>query len=379
MIGHNNPPRAEWESNPAGWVVVSRELRNHPIVGAGRPVPPADPRRGADSRMEAWLDLVCLAQYKQTRVPRRGRVMTLDVGQLMGSRRWLATRWNWSEKTVRHFLEVLEAEGMISFIHNDRGPIAGGYGQTLGNVITVCNYSKYQLYSDLITDQMKRLKGPDRGLIGARSRGPIKGPDKGPIDAPEDAEIAMACAEGWAGKGPDQGPTQGPTPEPERGHILTTNNKKEEDTPPTPQGGQPALIEPPEPKGKRKATQADALACFEAWNALALRLGLPQSRTLTPQWSKQLIARLNEHGGVEAWTLALANVERSAFLQGKTKTDSNWRASFPFMLQASSFAKVVDGVYGNGAHAEPEKPKQPAPEMAPWLRDALERVRRNGY
>jgi hypothetical protein len=164
-----------------------------------------------------------------------------------------------------------------------------------------------------------------------------------------------------------------------------TNNQEREEVPPlSPQGGAPALIEQgawpdPQPAGKRKVTQADALACFEAWNALALRLGLPQSRTLTPQWSKQLIARLNEHGGVEAWTLALANVERSAFLQGKTKTDSNWRASFPFMLQASSFAKVVDGVYGNGAHAEPEKPKQPAPEMAPWLRDALERVRRNGY
>jgi hypothetical protein len=234
MIGHNKPPRAEWEANPAGWIAVSRELRNHPIVGSGKPVVPADPRRGADSRQEAWLDLLCLAQYKKTRVPNRGRAMTLDVGQLIGSRRWLATRWNWSEKTVRHFLEVLEAEGMISFIHSDRGPEEGRRDQFAAGVISVCNYSNYQVYRDLITDHVKRVKGPNRGPIGAQERGPERGQPKGPEPTAEDVAIAVACADGWADRGPEQGPIQGPKADPERGHILTSNNSKKDNPPLSP-------------------------------------------------------------------------------------------------------------------------------------------------
>jgi hypothetical protein len=228
MIGHNKPPRAEWESNPSGWIAVSRELRNHPIVGAGKPVAPADPRRGAFSRMEAWLDLLCLANYKKTRVPNRGQVMTLDVGQLVGSRRWLANRWNWSDKAVRHFLGVLDDEGMIDFIHSDRGPQTDRHNNIQAATISICNYSNYQLYKDLITDHVKRVKGPTRGPLGAHSRGPLKGPEAGPEAGAEEQAIAVACADGWSAKGPEQGPDKGPLPPPERGHILTSNNLKKE-------------------------------------------------------------------------------------------------------------------------------------------------------
>lgn len=105
----------------------------------------------------------------------------------------------------------------------------------------------------------------------------------------------------------------------------------------------------------------DAHQAFEDWNALALRCGLQQARSLTPQRRQKLVARIREHGGMAAWARALANVERSSFLRGSN--DRGWRADFDFLLQPASFAKVHDGTYGNGAHA-PQPPKNNIREMA---------------
>ncbi len=94
------------------------------------------------------------------------------------------------------------------------------------------------------------------------------------------------------------------------------------------------------------------LEAFQAWNAMALRCGLPQASRLTPKRKTQIRARIREHGP-DSWATALANVERSKFLRG---IDRDWRASLDFLLQPSSFAKVVEGTYGNGAHAEDPPP-----------------------
>jgi uncharacterized protein YdaU (DUF1376 family) len=136
---------------------------------------------------------------------------------------------------------------------------------------------------------------------------------------------------------------------------------------------------PPSPQDEPKkfrATEGDALRCFEAWNATALKLGLAQARTLTPARSRSLKARLNEHG-LGSWDTALANVGRSAFLQGKN--DRNWRADFDFLVQATSYGKIVDGRYGNGAHAEPEAKKAEPATMPDWMWEAIKRQRENGY
>jgi len=106
-----------------------------------------------------------------------------------------------------------------------------------------------------------------------------------------------------------------------------------------------------------ETTPLKALEAFQAYNELAQRVGLPTARTLTPQRRKNLMARLREHGGMEAWHRVLANVENSAFLKGKNAR--GWRADFDFLVQASRFAKVIDGVYGErkqeaGASTESE-------------------------
>lgn len=101
-----------------------------------------------------------------------------------------------------------------------------------------------------------------------------------------------------------------------------------------------------------------ALEAFGLYNDLAQKIGLPTARTLTPQRRKSLVARMREHGGLDAWRQALANVERSAFLRGESSGRPGWRADLDFLLQSSRFTKVVEGGYGNGAHAKTDDPAE---------------------
>jgi hypothetical protein len=68
------------------------------------------------------------------------------------------------------------------------------------------------------------------------------------------------------------------------------------------------------------------------------------------------MARLREHGGMDAWGIVLGNIEKSAFLRGNNPR--GWTVNFDFLLQAASFSKVVDGTYGNGAHASQSMPQE---------------------
>jgi hypothetical protein len=261
-FGHNNPPR-DWEINPAGWYAVSRDLHEHPIVGAGQPVKPADPSRGAYSRMEAWEDLLRRAQYKPARVVNRGRAMVLDVGQLMGARAFLAKVWNWSDKTVRGYLDVLERDGMISFGEGQQGDESETTeGQQFQqsrsnavNVITVCNYSRYQLRVHAITEYVEGVKGPARGQQRASKRasswaseGPAVAEQKGQQFNEESSLLSVPYGDARLPEGQQLAvgadatrASEGPAVPQEKGQTLTTNkgsNPEEESHPITTAGAE---------------------------------------------------------------------------------------------------------------------------------------------
>ncbi|NYD88773.1 hypothetical protein [Sphingomonas melonis] len=86
----------------------------------------------------------------------------------------------------------------------------------------------------------------------------------------------------------------------------------------------------------------------EAWNEMASRIGLPTVRKLTADRRKRLNARLREHP-VEHWTEAIGAIERSPFLRGDSR--GGWRADFDFLLQPSSFLKLIEGSYDRSAQA----------------------------
>lgn len=85
---------------------------------------------------------------------------------------------------------------------------------------------------------------------------------------------------------------------------------------------------------------------FAAFNEMAGRIGLPKALKLTPARKAKLRARLNGHG-LPLWVGALGKIEASPFLRGDSK--GGWRAGLDFLLQESSFNKLVEGSYDRTA------------------------------
>ena len=125
-------------------------------------------------------------------------------------------------------------------------------------------------------------------------------------------------------------------------------------------------------------TPTQVLEAFSLYNETALRCALSQAVSLTPERKKKIRARISDHGGVEAWKTAMANIERSAFLRGKN--DRSWRADLDFVLQPSSFTRLVEGGYGNGAHAEGDTPEEtPQQRNRRIMAEAVAQEKRRGY
>jgi hypothetical protein len=85
------------------------------------------------------------------------------------------------------------------------------------------------------------------------------------------------------------------------------------------------------------------LRAFEAYNELALRVGLPQAAKLTPDRQRKIRARLVDYG-IDGWLKALSNIPGSKFLRG-LEGDRKWRCSLDFLISPAGFSKVHDAVY----------------------------------
>lgn len=334
----NNPP-PDWAINPGNWIAISREVREHPIVGAGQPVKPDDPRKGSYSRMEAWFDLLCLAQFKPSRISNRGDVMTLDVGQLMGARSYLAMRWNWTEKTVRGFLATLEDDGMISFgspqINELEGQQRASNKINKANVITICNYSRYQLMSEAIEKFIEDKKGQQRAS-GGPAKGPANGQQLGQQTASDKTTLSKGILPVVGTPVGQQEVIGGATTQIEKGPQLNTITK-ERNNPPTPQGGLPLEdFAKPAAKSRKRGeinfSDADiALSnrAVELYNEFAIRLKFTRSQVVDPQIRLRLLGRIRDIGGIDQFKTALTAIELSPFLMGKIPARPN---ESPFRL-----------------------------------------------
>lgn len=82
-----------------------------------------------------WL-LLKACRFEKTEVI-KGQVVKLETGQLIVSLRKLAETFGWSRGKLERFCTMLESMQMASF---DRAT----YGASVGTIITIENYSKYQ-------------------------------------------------------------------------------------------------------------------------------------------------------------------------------------------------------------------------------------------
>jgi DNA-binding transcriptional regulator YhcF (GntR family) len=92
-------------------------------------------------------------------------------------------------------------------------------------------------------------------------------------------------------------------------------------------------------------------AAVKAWNDLASDLSLPKVQRMTETRRRKLAARLRDCGGLDGWAAAMAKIRGSPLCRGEVGA---WRADFDFVLQESSFVKLMEGKYDGrspGRHA----------------------------
>ena len=105
-----------------GYILLNRQIENH-WLWTDKPF----------SRGQAWIDLILMANYRDSTVVLKGKVIKVKRGQLLRSLDFLADRWGWSVKKVRRFLDQLKGQAQVT---------AKGIPQ--GTLITIENYTKWQ-------------------------------------------------------------------------------------------------------------------------------------------------------------------------------------------------------------------------------------------
>ncbi len=115
-----------------------------------------------------------------------------------------------------------------------------------------------------------------------------------------------------------------------------------------------------------RGNDADFEFAVSSWNEMAAAHGLSRVSRLTEQRKRHLRQRLSDCGGVVGWTEAMRLVTESPFLLGQR---GDWKADFDFVLQASSFTKLMEGSYGNRGRALQTGPESLADRMRRSLAD----------
>jgi DNA-binding transcriptional regulator YhcF (GntR family) len=125
------------------------------------------------------------------------------------------------------------------------------------------------------------------------------------------------------------------------------------------------VIEPsiPSPSARASKPKGEEHLAFEAYNDLAAELGLPKAQALNDQRKSKIRQRLGECGGLTGWLDALGKIRGSPFLRGDN--DRGWKASLDFLLQQSSFTRLMEGSYDRQARSRPSPAK-------PTLRDGFD-------
>lgn len=85
------------------------------------------------SKRAAWIDLILMANHKDSSFLMGMRKINIKRGQKWTSIGKLCDRWHWGRDKVSRYLNLLESEGMIWQERTNHGLL-----------ITVVNYAKYQ-------------------------------------------------------------------------------------------------------------------------------------------------------------------------------------------------------------------------------------------
>lgn len=107
----------------AGWFKINRDIQTHWIWESNEPF----------DKRSAWIDLILMANHKDFKTMRKGKVVQRRRGDVNTSIRFLADRWHWDRRKVGRFISAMQSDGMCT-MHSTKD----------GTTITIVNYNKYQ-------------------------------------------------------------------------------------------------------------------------------------------------------------------------------------------------------------------------------------------
>lgn len=136
------------------------------------------------TRMHAWLDLLLLANIKESVYFVRGVKIVVKRGSLAYSMKSLAKRWRWSIGKVERYLNMLKTESQIDVQKTN-----------VTTIISICNYEYYQsdeCANDVADENQTETKRKHKNIDLAK----IDGEDcfkKEGNKIPDEAEFVSYC------------------------------------------------------------------------------------------------------------------------------------------------------------------------------------------
>ena len=145
--------------------MIDRSILDHHIVGT------------SNDRLRMWLWIISSARWKEHKIFVRGQEIILKRGQLYAPIRTISGENRVSKGVAERFMRDLKTGTMIETVNG-----------TVGNIITVCNYEKYQNfdeYSRTVSGTVNETAAGQRQDGGGTEAGHKRSPDESPDESPQ--------------------------------------------------------------------------------------------------------------------------------------------------------------------------------------------------
>ena len=286
-----------------GWIKIHRNITENPMYFS-------EPF----TRMQAWIDLLLVANYRDSVIYVRGNKVDVKRGQIAKSQDFFATRWKWSRGKVIRFLDELQKCGQIV--------------QQKSNVITLISVVNYEYYQqDGTTDepQTDSRRYNKRTTDGTTDEPQIVQPNERRIKKNKEDNKETSLTRGKENAAAVAAPT----------------SASDE-------------AEAPKPIKAEKRENLPFKEIKELWNAVCV--GYPKLHSLSESRKNKMRNRVAEMGGAEKALLLLREIftkmQASNFLRGDNKR--GWKASFDWLFENDkNWVKVYEGNYDNRPDTAP--------------------------
>lgn len=307
-----------------GWIKLYRKITENPLYFSE-----------AFTRLQAWIDLLIIANHDESYIYIRGNKVEIKRGQVAKTQDTLAERWKWSRGKVVRFLDELQKSGQIV--------------QQKSKLITLISIVNYELYQ-----------------CGSTTESTTDSTSNNTSDSTTDEPQTGQQKEQQIGQQTDVNKNV------KKNNILS----RKLDNIPSPPNGEEALtpapaseaadpkaedeeIIQPEPAQKKKPLPAKKIA--DMWNATCT--SYPKIFTLSDARKNKIRIRVEEMGGIEKAMPIIQTIfkkmQESKFLKGESKR--GWKASFDWVFENDkNWVKVWEGNYDNDKGSSPatEEPKK---------------------